>query len=28
MSLEEVLAVGAVEETTVEDDEIGRVFGS
>ncbi len=28
ISLEEVLAAGVVEETAVEDDEIGRVFGS
>ena len=28
ISLEEVLAVGAVEQTAVEDDEIGRVPGS
>ena len=28
ISLEEVLAAGAVEEAAVEDDEIGRVFGS
>ncbi len=28
ISLEEVLAAGAVEEAAVLDDEIGRVFGS
>ena len=28
ISLEEVLAAGAVEEAAVEDDEIGRVSGS
>ena len=28
ISLEEVLAAGVVEEAAVEDDKIGRVFGS